>query len=115
MKNIGSCHCGNIRFEVEGVIDSGLSCNCSICLRKGSLLWFAPFRAFQLLTPDANIGSYTFNKHVIHHKFCQVCGVSPYAEGADPAGNKMAAINIRCIEGIDLDAIPIHHFDGRSA
>ena len=27
----GSCHCGGIAFEVEGAIDSGLACNCSIC------------------------------------------------------------------------------------
>jgi hypothetical protein len=113
MKNIGSCHCGNIRFEVEGEIDSGLACNCSICQRKGTLLWFAPFNAFKLLGSGENIGTYTFNKHVIHHKFCQVCGVAPYAEGVDPAGNKIAAINIRCIEGIGLDAIPVHHFNGK--
>jgi hypothetical protein len=78
-------------------------------------LWFAPFSAFKLLTSGEHIGTYTFNKHVIHHKFCQVCGVSPYAEGTDPAGNKIAAINIRCIEDIDLDAIPIHEFNGRDA
>lgn len=113
MKNIGSCHCGNIRFEVEGIIDSALSCNCSICIRKGSLLWFAPFSDFKLLTHGNNIGTYMFNKHVIHHKFCQVCGVSPYAEGNDPKGNRMAAINIRCIEGINLDSIPVHHYNGK--
>ena len=26
----------------------------------------------------------------------------------------MAAINIRCLEGIDLDSIPVQHFDGRA-
>jgi len=26
----------------------------------------------------------------------------------------MAAINLRCIDDIDLDAIPVRHFDGRS-
>jgi len=26
----------------------------------------------------------------------------------------MAAINIRCIEGIDLESIPVQHYDGRS-
>jgi hypothetical protein len=26
----------------------------------------------------------------------------------------MAAVNIRCIEGIDLAAVPVTHFDGRS-
>src|SRR5690349_7080688 len=38
----GSCHCGKIAFEVEGEIDSALACNCSICQRMGSLLWFVP-------------------------------------------------------------------------
>ncbi|PUA26781.1 MAG: aldehyde-activating protein [Cellvibrio sp. 79] len=115
MKNIGSCHCGNIRFEAEGTIDSALSCNCSICQRKGNLLWFVPDSAFKLLTSGENIGTYTFNKHVIQHKFCQICGVSPYAEGADPKGNKMAAINIRCIEDIDLDAVPVIKHNGRDS
>ena len=36
----GSCHCGNVKFEAEGTIDGALSCNCSMCSRKGSLLWF---------------------------------------------------------------------------
>jgi hypothetical protein len=26
----------------------------------------------------------------------------------------MAAINIRCLEGIDLESMPVQHFDGRS-
>ena len=34
--------------------------------------------------------------------------------GSDPKGNEMAAINIRCLENIDLDAIPVKPFDGRS-
>jgi hypothetical protein len=29
-------------------------------------------------------------------------------------GNRTAAINIRCLEGIDLDSVPVQHFDGRS-
>jgi hypothetical protein len=38
----------------------------------------------------------------------------PYGEGTDPQGNRMAAINIRCLEGIDLDKVPVQHFDGRA-
>ena len=38
----GSCHCGRVCFEVDGEIDSAMSCNCSMCQRKGSLLWFVP-------------------------------------------------------------------------
>jgi hypothetical protein len=55
-----------------------------------------------------------FNKHLLKHRFCPTCGIHPYAEGKDPKGNEMAAINLRCLEGIDLAAIPVTHFDGRS-
>jgi len=51
---------------------------------------------------------------VIKHRFCQTCGIHPYGEGTDPNGNKIAAINLRCIEGIDLESVPVQNFDGRS-
>lgn len=114
MKYRGSCHCGKIAFEVEGTIDSGLACNCSICERKGSLLWFVPRGQLSLTTPEANLSTYTFNNHVIQHRFCAVCGIHPFGEANDPKGNAMAAINLRCIEGIELDKIPTHTYDGRA-
>lgn len=110
----GSCHCGRIAFEVEGEIEGALACNCSICSRKGSLLWFLPREALRLLTPEAALSTYTFNKHAIQHRFCAVCGIHPYGEGTDPKGNHMAAVNLRCVEGVDLAGIPVHNFDGRS-
>jgi hypothetical protein len=114
MKYRGSCHCGQVAFEAEGEIKNAMACNCSICSRKGSLLWFVPRDDFRLLTPESDAGTYTFNKHVIKHRFCLKCGIHPYAEGVDPQGNRTAAINIRCLDGIDLNAIPVQHFDGRS-
>ena len=42
MKYQGSCHCGKVAFEVEGEIQGVISCNCSICRRKGALMWFVP-------------------------------------------------------------------------
>ena len=114
MRYKGSCHCGSIAFEVDGEIANGLACNCSICQRKGSLLWFVPRTSLALSTPEENSRVYRFNKHLLKHRFCPTCGIHPYAEGKDPKGNEMAAVNIRCLEGIDLAAIPVTHFDGRS-
>ena len=114
MKHRGSCHCGRVAFEVTGDIDSGLACNCSICQRKGSLLWFVPRDRMQLLTPEAAASRYTFNTHKITHRFCAICGIHPYAEAIDPKGVPTAAINLRCIEGLDLKSIPVHEYDGRS-
>jgi hypothetical protein len=110
----GSCHCGKVAFEVEGEINGALACNCSICSRKGSLLWFVPREKLRLKSPEEAASTYTFNKHVIKHRFCPTCGIHPYGEGVDPKGNRMAAINLRCLEGIDLAAIPVQNFDGRS-
>lgn len=114
MKYQGSCHCGRIAFEVEGELKGALACNCSICQRKGSLLWFVPREQLQLLTPEENASTYTFNKHAIQHRFCPVCGIHPYGEGTDPKGQRMAAINVRCLEGVELGSVPVQHFDGRS-
>ena len=114
MRYQGSCHCGHIAFEVEGTLTGAMACNCSLCQRKGSLMWFVPRERLTLLTPDDNASTYTFNKHVIRHRFCPTCGVHPYGEAPDPKGNQMAAINIRCLEGIELDKIPLTHHDGRA-
>jgi hypothetical protein len=110
----GSCHCGQLAFSAEGEIGSALACNCSICSRKGSLLWFVPGEKFTLLTPEKAASTYTFNKHLIKHHFCPNCGIHPYGEGTDPKGNRVVAINLRCLEEIDLAAIPVHHYDGKS-
>lgn len=110
----GSCHCGRIAFEVEGTLDRAMACNCSLCQRKGSLLWFVPRESLHLTTPEDNATTYTFHKHVIQHRFCPVCGIHPYAEAKGKDGKPMAAINIRCLEGIDLESVPVGHFDGRS-
>lgn len=115
MRYNGSCHCGHVAFEVEGTLAGAMACNCSICQRKGTLMWFVPRASLKLLTPDENASTYTFNKHLIKHRFCPTCGMHPYGEGVDPQGKAMAAINIRCLEGIALEAVPVTHHDGRAA
>jgi hypothetical protein len=99
---------------VEGDVDSGMACNCSMCSRKGSLLWFVARDKLRLLTPDDAASTYMFNKHVIKHRFCSTCGIHVYGEALGPGGAQMAAINLRCLEDIDLDKVPVKHFDGRS-
>lgn len=110
----GSCHCGKIAFDVEGELTGVMACNCSICQRKGTLMWFVPRDSLRLRTDESALATYTFNRHVVKHHFCPNCGIHPYGEGVDPKGNRMAAVNIRCLDGVDIDAVPVQHFDGRS-
>jgi len=113
MKYQGSCHCGQITFTVEGELPAVMSCNCSICQRKGVLMWFVPKQAMTLLTPTENMRSYTFNKHAIQHHFCPTCGIHPFGEGAAPTGERMVAINVRCLDGVDINTLTVQHFNGR--
>ena len=114
MSHRGSCHCGRIAFEVEGEPKEVMACNCSVCSRKGSLLWFVPRDQLRLPTPESDMATYTFNRHVIKHRFCPRCGIHPFGEGTDPKGNAMAAVNVRCLEDVDPDSLPVKHFDGRA-
>jgi len=114
MKYTGSCHCGQIAFEVEGELTQAMACNCSICSRKGSLLWFVARDKLTLLTPEASISTYTFKPHTIKHQFCSRCGIHPFGEGVDPSGTRMAAINVRCLEDVDLATLAVENFDGRA-
>ena len=114
MNHTGSCHCGKVSFEVEGDIGKLAECNCSHCSRKGFLLWFLPRSALTLLSGEADLVSYTFNRHVIEHRFCRHCGVQPFGFGKDEHGNDTVAVNARCIEGIEPGDYERIHFDGRS-
>ena len=57
---------------------------------------------------------YRFNKKVVHHLFCPTCGVGSFSRGERPDGAQMVAINVRCLDGVDLDALTITKFDGAS-
>jgi hypothetical protein len=114
MKYTGSCHCGRIAFEAEGEIGQVMDCNCSMCRRRGGLLWFVPRGQFKLTTPESDLGTYEFNKHAIHHHFCPNCGISPFSDGCDPKGNEMAAVNMRCLEHVDLASVKVMPWNGAS-
>jgi hypothetical protein len=114
MQYRGSCHCGKVAYEVETEISAAISCNCSICSRRGSLLAFAPRQNFKLLRGEGELTDYTFNNHVIQHRFCKHCGIESFAFGKDRSGNEMAAINIRCLEDFEFEKLPVTEFNGKA-
>lgn len=111
----GGCHCGEIAFEVDGEIDQVFDCNCSLCAKRGSLHWFVSRDALRLLTPEESLGTYTFGRGRIQHRFCPKCGVAPFGEGKDPStGEAKAAVNARCLDDVDIAKLKVLPFDGRS-
>lgn len=110
----GGCHCGQVRYEVVTDFGKVVSCNCSICSKKGSLLAFVGTGQFKLLSGESALTDYQFNKHRIHHVFCSKCGIQSFAHGTGADGTKMYAVNVRCLEDVDVSALKVTQFDGKS-
>ncbi|HVK77821.1 MAG TPA: GFA family protein [Kofleriaceae bacterium] len=112
----GGCHCGKVRFKVTGLDLSQpvITCNCSMCGRSGTMLAFVPAEQFELQSGEGVLTDYTFNRKIIHHLFCSVCGIKAFGRGTGPDGKATAAVNVRCLDDVDLDQLAVHKYDGRS-
>ena len=108
----GGCHCGQVRFRVEGDLDTVSWCNCSICTKKGIVHLVVTRERFHLLRGEDAISTYTFGTGVAKHTFCRHCGIhSFYTPRSAPNG---ISVNVRCLDGVDVDAVKPRLFDGRN-
>lgn len=110
----GGCHCGAVRYEVKTALEPLISCNCSICQKRGLILTFAPETDFRVISGDGAQTDYLFGKQSIHHLFCKTCGVASFAQASMPDGTPSVAINVRTIDGIDVADLHPQPFDGKS-
>jgi len=107
---VGSCHCGAIRFEVDGRPERVVECNCSVCRRKGYLHWIVRREALRLVAGADALATYRFGTGVAQHYFCRVCGVAPfYVPRSHPDGYD---VNVRCLDDVALETLVIEPFDG---
>lgn len=110
----GGCHCGAVRYHVTADIEKAMACNCSICSKTATLLVFVPAVQFTLESGDEALTDYQFNKMHIHHAFCKHCGIRSFCHGAGPDGTKTIAINVRCLDDVDLEKVLVDNYDGKS-
>ena len=110
----GGCHCGLVRFrvEIDGDAREAIDCNCSICRKKGILHVIVPKERFTILAGKDALTTYRFNTGVAQHMFCKHCGVHAfYVPRSDP---DKIDVNVRRLDGIDVDAIEVKAFDGKN-
>lgn len=106
----GSCHCGQVRFEVDADLDQVRVCDCSMCRRRGALLHRVAEADFRALTPLDALALYQFHTRTAKDYFCKTCGILPFRRPR--TAPEQWSINVRCLEGVDLDAIPITRLYG---
>jgi hypothetical protein len=114
----GSCHCGRIRFRVDGDLAQAILCNCAICTMKGFIHLIVPPEQFHLdAGGDDDLMIYRFNTGIAKHQFCRHCGIHPfYVPRSDP---DKIDVNVRCLQvagdgtSVDLTQLRPIPFDGK--
>lgn len=108
-----SCHCGTVRYEVEGEISAASQCNCSICTRKGVINARVPPERLHVMSGKDDLALYQFGTMTARHWFCRHCGIHVFSNPRR-APNQFA-VNLRCLEDFHLllPTLQIRQFDGR--
>jgi hypothetical protein len=108
----GGCHCGRVRFIVEGDLATSVVCDCSICSKKGFIHLIVPPEDFQLVSGGDDLSTYEFNTRTAKHHFCRHCGMHPfYVPRSDP---DKFDVNVRCLDGVDLNDLALSAFNGKN-
>jgi hypothetical protein len=108
----GSCHCGKVVFEYEHADALAVECNCSICRRKGAIWWAVKDEHFRILKGQDDLVLYEFGTRTAKHFFCRHCGVSTFSNPR--LAPDRWAVNLRCVDDIDLHTLRITMFDGQN-
>jgi hypothetical protein len=117
----GSCHCKAVRFEIDADIDHVRVCDCSICSRRGALIYRLPDAAFRLLTPLEVLSVYRWGSRTATDYFCPICGILPFRKPSLPTAEEQAAgvesfdgwaVNVRCLEDFDPSSVPVRRIRG---
>jgi hypothetical protein len=109
----GSCHCGQVRFEIETVIDKVTACNCSICTKKGVLHHRVAPEKFTLSSGVDKLATYRFGTGIARHHYCPYCGIHVFSRPR--AAPQLYTVNVRCLDDFDLESEQpeVVRFDGR--
>ncbi len=110
----GSCHCGQVKFTVEATIDKVVSCNCSICTKKGALHLKVDPEQFDLVEGKECLSLYQFGTKEAKHYFCKECGINVFSNPR--IAPNMYSVNIRCLNDFDLEveSYEVVKFDGNN-
>lgn len=69
--------------------------------------------AFTLERGEEHLTEYRFNTKRIAHLFCDICGVQSFGRGTDDKGVATVAVNVRCLDGVDLASLHPIAYNGK--
>lgn len=107
----GSCHCGNVQFEVSIKPEWLILCNCSLCTRLGNLWAHAESTAVKLTcTPEATNAYIWGDKNIAIHT-CKKCGCTTHWTSLKSDITNMG-LNFRMCTEHDISVFTVRKLDG---
>lgn len=106
----GSCHCGKVKFEVDMDLDHVRVCDCTLCRKRGALNHRVGDSDLRISTSLDELTLYRWHTRTARDYFCPTCGILPFRRPR--TAPEVWTVNVRCLEGVDLDSIPIDHVYG---
>lgn len=81
-----------------------------MCRRRNALMVKVHKDDFELVEGSESLTQYQFHTNTAKHFFCKTCGIYPFHRKR--AAPDSYGINIACLEGADIEGVPIRATDG---
>ena len=87
-------------------------CDCSLCVKKNAVMFKVHESQLKILQGEDVLTLYRWNTRVAKHYFCSRCGI--YTFHRKRAAPDHYGVNVYCLEGVDLSAVPVRRVDGKT-
>ena len=113
--HVGSCHCGEVRFQSELDLSNGATkCNCTFCTKLGGPSTVIKPSAFRLVAGKDVLSEYRKPGSPAARFFCSRCGAHVYGAGDIPElGGAFVSVNLACLDDLDPWKLKLGYWDGR--
>lgn len=106
----GACHCGTVRFVVQADLVELTTCDCTLCVKKNALMAKVHESGLAVTEGEDALSLYEWNTGRAKHYFCSRCGI--YTFHRKRAAPDHFGVNIFCLEGVDVAALPVRATEG---
>jgi hypothetical protein len=101
----GSCHCGNISFQLDWGDETGViparACTCTFCQKHGGVWTSSPTGSVEVSIRERDAYSrYAFGSKTADFHVCSRCGVVPVVT-SEIDGRLYAVVSVAAMQGVD--------------
>ncbi|QNM94774.1 GFA family protein [Chitinimonas koreensis] len=105
----GSCHCGNISFELDWAPDPAeipaRACSCDFCVKHGGVWTAHPSASLRVAIRDrARVSDYAFGSRTARFHICRECGVVPVVT-SEIDGGLYAVVSVNAFDDVDASLL----------